>query len=173
MNAAFRASDQVIRVLALVAAVGLVVMMLHICIDVVLRATLSRPIPATVEIVSRYYMIAITFLPLAWVERRNGMVSVEIVDAFLPKPVIRFSDVLVALLAAAIYALLAYTSWQLAMRNYTSGTYVMAMRVPVVVWPTYFILPLGFALASIVTLMRAIRLAASPDPLPETDGERP
>jgi TRAP-type C4-dicarboxylate transport system permease small subunit len=77
----FRAHAQF---LALVGAIGVLLMMLHVGADIASRNIFGRPIPATNEIVSRYYMVLIAFLPLAWVEqRRRSMVSVEVLDSVL------------------------------------------------------------------------------------------
>lgn len=148
-------ADRVGRILALLASVGVVLMMIHICADVVLRAISGRPLPATVEIVSRYYMVLIAFLPLAWVERRNGMVSVELLDWALPPLLIRLSDLIVALIGCAIYLVLTWTTWVTAMKNFHTGTFVVALNQQVPVWQSYFLPPLGFALAAAVVLIRA------------------
>ncbi len=68
--------NRAMNVTAAIAAAGALVMMLHICAEVVSRNLFGAPIPATVEIVSQYYMVVPAFLPLALLERRRGMVSV-------------------------------------------------------------------------------------------------
>ena len=146
--------------LAALASLGVLVMMLHICADIVLRTFFDAPVPATVEIVSRYYMVLIAFLPLAWIEQRNAMVSVEITDAALSPRMLRISDVLVSLLVTCVYAVLAYTTWRMALREWATGTYVLALETRVPVWPTYFLPPLGFGLAAFATLLRAATQAS-------------
>lgn len=148
-------ADRVGSILAALASVGVVLMMLHICGDVVLRAISGRPLPATVEIVSRYYMVLIAFLPLAWVERRNGMVSVELTDWMMSPGAKRLSDLSVALIACGLYLLMTWTTWESAMKNYASGTFVIALNSKISVWPSYFLPPIGFGLAALVTLIRA------------------
>lgn len=163
MAAFARLTSRAMNLTAVVAALGALVMMVHICAEVVLRTFFSAPIPATVEIVSRYYMVVLAFLPIAWLERRRGMVSVEAIDFLLSPAVKRGWDVVVALVSAVIYAGLAYTTWLMALKNYATGTFVMALDWVVPVWPTYFVPPLGFALAVLVTLLRAIVIAGSDD----------
>ena len=136
-------------------------MMLHVCADVALRVVGGRPIPATVEIVSHYYMVLIAFLPLAWVERRDGMISIAIIEPLLPRSVLRVSDVLVALLVATVYALLAWITFQSALRSYASGTFVIVLSERLATWPSYFLPPAGFALAMIASLARAVERAVN------------
>lgn len=158
-----RGVDLSMNVLATLASAGVLIMMVHVCADVIWRQVSGGPLPATVEIVSRYYMVLIAFLPLAWVERRGGMVSVELLDGFLPRPMIISSDVLVCLIAAVIYVTLAYASWGIAIRNYNTGTFVMALQYAFPVWPTYFLAPLGFALAAVVVTLRGFFMATGRD----------
>lgn len=158
MTVLARLTNRAMNLTAAIAALGALVMMAHICAEVVLRTFFDAPIPATVEIVSRYYMVILAFLPIAWLERRRGMVSVEVIEFLLTPRVIRGWDVAVALVSAVIYAGLAYTTWLLALKNYSSGTFVMALEVAVPVWQTYFLPPLGFGLAVLVTLARAITI---------------
>lgn len=156
-------TNRAMNATAVLASLGALVMMVHICAEVVSRNLFGAPIPATVEIVSQYYMVLLAFLPIAWLERRGGMVSVEAIDFLLSPGVRRWSDVAVALVSAVIYAGLAYTTWLVALKNHATGTFVTALEVAVPTWPTYFLPPLGFALAVLVTLFRAVALASGED----------
>lgn len=149
-----RTADRLAQALALIGAIGLTALLLHVSADVLTRNLLDRPIPATNEIASRYYMVAIAFLPLAWVERRGGMVRVEILDALASPRFMRVSEFLVSLLAAAVYFVLTYVTWVDALKSWRTGTFVDVLGHQIVVWPTSFLPMAGFALAGIVTLLR-------------------
>ena len=144
--------------LALLGAVGVLAMLVHITGYVVMRNLAGAPIPATVEIVSYYYMVAIAFLPLAWVERRGGMISVELLDFMLSPRMRRVSDLLIAALGVVIYAVMAYASWLTAVRNYETGTFVVALQTKIITWPGYFLPPAGFALAAIIVTVRLLQI---------------
>jgi len=158
MKSLTRIADGLIQILVLIASIGVVVMMLHVCADIFARAVMGRSLPATIELVSRYYMVIVTFLPLAWVEKNKGMVSVEVFGDFMSEPVKRISDMFVALFAAVIYAVLTYTAWKTALNNFSTGTFVVALSIPVPVWQGYFLPPLGFGLACFVTIIRFVEL---------------
>lgn len=145
--------------LALLGTLGILLMVVHITLDVVLRSTLSISIPATLELVTRYYLITLALLPLGWVEWRRSMISVEALEGMMGPRLIRISDVLVSLLSAGIYAILAVATWGKAVEQYQIGAYVMSLNVPMPVWPTYFVLPVAFALAALVCLVRLPMLA--------------
>ncbi|MBD3896785.1 TRAP transporter small permease [Halomonas sp. ML-15] len=146
--------------LALLGTLGILLMVVHITLDVLLRSTLSISIPATLELVTRYYLITLALLPLGWVEWRRGMIRVEALEGMMGPTLIRVSDVLVSILSAAIYVVLAVATWDKAMEQYQIGAYVMSLNVPMPVWPTYFVLPAAFALAALVCLVRLPLLAA-------------
>ena len=142
--------------LALVGAIGVVAMLVHITAYVVLRQFSHAPVPATVEIVSYYYMILITFLPIAWAERRGEMISIEIFAPLMTGRVGRINEIFVALVTSGVYAVLTYTTWLVAMREFSARSFVISLSVAIPVWPSYFVLPIGFALAAVVTLYRGL-----------------
>ena len=67
-----------------VAALFVIVMMLHVCADVFSRLVLGRSLHGTIEIVSAYYMVGVIFLPLIEVTREDGHISVELLTRRLP-----------------------------------------------------------------------------------------
>jgi TRAP-type C4-dicarboxylate transport system permease small subunit len=151
-------ADKLSRTLAFVAAIGVLAMMIHVCADILSRVFTGASLPATVEMVSYYYMLLVAFLPLAWVERRGGMISVELLDFMLPPRLRRVSDLLIAALGVVIYAVMAYASWLTAVRNYDTGTFVVALQVKIITWPGYFLPPAGFALAAIIVTVRLLQI---------------
>lgn len=156
MRLLYRLQDGLLALLALIGALAIVALMTHVVTDVVLRNTTNAPIPATYEIVTNYYMIALAFVPLAWVERRGGMVQVEVIEPFLGARAMVWSDRLVALISTVIYGALAWVTWLTAVRNFETGVFVMAQNLAVPTWPAYFLVPLGFGLAALTTLIRMV-----------------
>ncbi|MFY0991699.1 TRAP transporter small permease [Halomonas sp. C05BenzN] len=170
MDALYRLANRAAVGLALLGTLGILLMVIHITLDVLLRATLSVSIPATVELVTRYYLITLALLPLGWVEWRRGMIAVEALEGLMKPWLVRLSDVLVSLLSAAVYAVLAVATWGKAMEQYDIGSYVMSLNFPMPVWPTYFALPAAFALAAVVCVVRLpflARGAAHPSSTPD------
>lgn len=157
-----RAMNAAASGLALVGALAIVAMLVHVTVYVVMRHMLSSPVPATVEIVSRYYMVLIAFLPLAWAERRGDMITITIFENAFPPSGRRFVAIFVALVTIAAYALLTYTTWLVAMREFSAGSFVISLNVALPTWPGYFALPAGFGLAAVVSAYRAARLLARP-----------
>lgn len=159
MRVVGRMTDALLWALAVIGGLGILTLMFHVVIDVIMRNVSNRPVPGTYEIVTNYYMIVLAFVPLAWVERRGGMVSVEVVDSLLPGWALRGTDIFVALFSAVVYGALTWVSWKTAVTNYGTNTFIMANAVRISTWPAFFLLPAGFGLACIVTLMRAVEKA--------------
>lgn len=151
--------DGFLAALAVLGAVATLLLMLHVGADIVMRNVWNAPIPATWEIVTHYYMVALAFIPLAWVEKTGGMVQVEVINGMLSPRMRQVSDVMVAVIAVTIYATLAFVTFQAAMRSTNVGQFVMANQTRVVVWPAYWLPPLGFGLAAISVALRGLRLA--------------
>lgn len=151
-----RIRDGALSLLAVLGGIATIALMLHVTADVALRNTLNKPIPATYEIVTHYYMIALAFIPLAWVERTGAMVQVELIDPFMGPGLTRLSNRLVGLISLVVYAALFWVTAGTALKNFDTGTYVMAQTTRLATWPAYFILPLGFGLAMIVALIRLV-----------------
>ena len=151
-------ADKLSRMLAFVAAIGVLAMMIHVCADILSRVLTGASLPATVEMVAYYYMLLVAFLPLAWVERSGGMISVELLDFMLSPRMRRVSDLLIAALGVVIYAVMAYASWLTAVRNYETGTFVVALQPKIITWPGYFLPPAGFALAAIIVTVRLLQI---------------
>lgn len=160
MNALEKATETMAGWLALFGTLGLAAIVVNVSADIVSRNLFAVAVPATIEMVSRYYMPLVAFLPLAWVERRGEMISVVVFSQHLGPGTLRWMDAFVALLSTGLYALICYATWIDAVKNYESGTFVLSLTTALAIWPAYFILPAGFALATLVCLHRALGLIA-------------
>jgi TRAP-type C4-dicarboxylate transport system permease small subunit len=145
----------VAKTLGYVGALAVVAMMLHISLDVILRNAFRYSMNTVPEIVARYYMTALAFLPLAWLEMRRDMISVELLDFALSSRARRISDVAVMLLASVVYGLLAWTNWGKAMKETRVGTLVEIADYKMAVWHSFYFAPIGFTLAALVCLLLA------------------
>lgn len=145
---------------SILGAVAVVLMLVTIVADVVARQMAGVAVPFTVEVVSRYYMVGVGFLALAWVDRRGEMIRVELLGPIVGG---RLNELFVALLCTAAYAVLAYTTWRVALREWSIGSFVVALDTRLPVWPSYFIPPAAFALAAVLGLLRAVLVALGRD----------
>lgn len=154
MVALTKAASAISRLLALIGAVAVVVMMLHICLDVVLRNIFRISFTSTNAMVARYYMVPLAFLPLAFIELRDQMVSVELIDGLIPHKLLQISDVLVAAISAGIYGTLAWATWGSFVSNWNRGTLIKLGDAEFLTYPSYLFPTLGFALATAACLVK-------------------
>ncbi len=157
------------NIVGVLGALGILVMMLHITVDVLARMILGAPLVGTNEVVSRYYMVAVAFLPLVWVEHRKGMIAVELFDSFLGRRALMLADLLVAAVSLVALSLLCRTSLGEALEAFHKSAFVMAVGTRIPVWPTYFMIPAGCFLAALLVLLRAAMLVLSGRPLAATN----
>lgn len=139
-----------------VGAIAVVAMMLHISLDVALRNLFRISMNTVPEIVARYYMTALAFLPLGWLELRRQMISVELLDFALSDRARRISDAMVMALAAIAYGLLAWTNWDKAISETRVGTLVEIATYKMPVWHSFYFAPVGFTLAALIAALLAV-----------------
>jgi TRAP-type C4-dicarboxylate transport system permease small subunit len=162
MSFIVRFSAGMCRLLSFVGGAAVVLMMLHVTLDVVLLNLFRISMNTTPEIVARYYMVAVAFLPLGWLTVRNQMISVELLDFILPKWVRNLSDFVIALGGVVVYGLLCYATWLKALREMRSRSFVDLVTVELPVWYSHFLVPLGFALATLACALLALVYLSEP-----------
>ena len=147
------------------AAAVIVAMCLHISVAVVCRVVFRVSLPATIEIVSYYYMVIVTFLPLALAQVLNEHVSVDILFEICPewlKPWLqRFADLLTMLVIGVFCAAMVRS----AIRQTASSEYSRTGLFDLPIWPARWIVPLGLAamlLVLIAQLTNALSHKAGP-----------
>ncbi|PWV95774.1 TRAP-type C4-dicarboxylate transport system permease small subunit [Hoeflea marina] len=141
-----------------IAAILVMAMMLHVVLDVVLKYAISNGFPATVEIVSNYYLVGLAFLPLALAEKQNAHISVEVVTSILPLPVQRGLLVLAWILSIITYSVLAHQTFLDALEKQRIGAFIFSQGVRLFTWPCYFMLPIGFGLMVLALVYRLLAL---------------
>jgi len=143
-------------VLWLALGVGLL-MMLHITAEVIGRVVFNRPLEGTTEIVAGYYMVAVVFLPLAWVARRDDHIIVELFTRRLkPRTILRI-DVGVGLLTLAYIAFFPWQTGLKAIEETTAGEVWETASGFVAIWPSRWLLPVSGALMTLYVLLRILR----------------
>lgn len=154
MDRAFRTLT---RGLMLIGGLGITLMMLHITLDVVLKVVWHVPIQGTVEISSYYYMVAIVMLPMALAEYDDEQISVDLLFNHFPGWLKTASLLLNFLATAAMLSVMTWRTGLDAVRAFEVGEVVMGSR-EIIVWPARCMLPLGFGLAAVAAVLRAVML---------------
>lgn len=138
-------------------------MVLHIVADVLLRFLLNQPLAGTIEIVSTWYMVALAFLPLGYVQWRREHLIVEIFTQHFSARAIRFIDGIVYLICVGV--LLVYI-WQVtitAIDKTRLGESAETAWFDISVWPTRWFLPIGLGAMAICMLVQVVRGMQRPE----------
>ena len=136
----------------------LLAMMLQVVVDVFMRSFVGAGFPATADLVSKYYMVAVSVLPLALTEIKRRHIEATIFTQRLTGTPRRAVELLGFVAFAAVLGILLYGSTTEAMRQTQRGAYIEAGTLHFATWPSYWIMPLSFGLALIVMLMRIYQM---------------
>ena len=140
------------QILALLACVLLFAMMTLTFVDVVGRYVFLSPLPAAYEIIS-LIMPALIFCALPVTILREGHVTVDLFDAFIPRAVARVQGVIVNIVSAAALGLVTWRLWVKAMEdwNYEEVTDELLLLI----WPFGAGMAVLCALAALAALANA------------------
>lgn len=131
----------------------LVLMAVHIVADVGARYFLGRPLDGTTEIVSRYYMVALIFLPLAYVQATGRHVEASFFADALPDKAKAALGCLTSVLMLAFAVLLAWQAGIEAARSTAISEKLQTASYFLLTWPGRWIPVLGMALVALQSLV--------------------
>lgn len=143
-----------IKISTYVGLFAVALMMLHISIDVAGKFLLNEPIPATIALVSNYYMVVVAFMAMALAETRNGHITVEVLTELFPMRAQLHLYSWSYLISALVYSLLTVRTWEEAVRAQNTGTFIMEQSTKLLTWPSYYLLPIGCGLMTLVVIYR-------------------
>jgi TRAP-type C4-dicarboxylate transport system permease small subunit len=146
-------------------------MMLHVSVDVAGRYLFNRPLEGTTEIVAAYYMVAVAYLPWAWVASHDR----HIVAGFFKRigtPRFDFWLEIAVKLATAVYlTAFVYQTTLQALGQTKAGEVWLAGTEYIPVWPCRWLLPGSAILMLLHLVLRVLSdIARGPvDPAPEAE----
>ena len=146
-----------------VASVLVLCLIVHVSLDVLMRYAFERPLDATILYVSAFYMVAIAFLPLGVVEENNGHIAVEVLAERLPTSLQSVLLFIATLVTTIVTAFVAVRTGQEALAKYAAGAFSIEAGGKIITWPTYFFLPAGFGLMSLVSAWKLLAMVTGKD----------
>lgn len=142
-----------------VACLVMLLMMAHITLDVGVRYFVNGQIVGTLEWVSFYYMVALVFLSLGYVEYKNENIRVDLFAQMMPKPLQLGLYVFACVLGLIFFGMLFWQSLLDAIRATGRAEEAMS-NFRFYIWPARWALPLGFAAALLAVLANLLRAIA-------------
>ncbi|SLN67126.1 TRAP transporter small permease [Oceanibacterium hippocampi] len=151
-----RACSSLSDIAAFAGGLALVMMMLQITVDVLGKYLFNAPVPATLETVSSYYMVALVFLPLGQVTRQREHIEVELFTQHLSPRKLAGVTALASMIGLIYVGILAWRSMDEAIYmteiRESWGTELWDMQV----WPTRWFVTVGCVLMAFYLLLHAI-----------------
>lgn len=146
-----------------IAGILVLLMVAHVSADVVMRYVIGQPLNATILYVSAFYMVAIAFLPLGLVEQKGSHIAVELLVERFPDKIQTVLLFLAMLLSVVVTAAVTVRTGQEALAKYVTGAYSIEAGGKILIWPTYFYLPVGFGMMTFVTVWKLIAMMTGKD----------
>jgi TRAP-type C4-dicarboxylate transport system permease small subunit len=124
--------------------------------DILSTLVLGQPIHTTHEATQTLMVLAV-FMGLGMVHQNRSHISVDLGYHILPRIGKRLADLLILMLIAGFFGLLAWRGWQAAIRSWNIGEFTSGLvRFPV--WPARFALATGASLAVLCCVLDLLRL---------------
>lgn len=156
---AIRVIDRLTNLFAILGAVGVVMLVLNVVVDVVGRLVFNAPFPGTIEYTTYWWMPTLALFAFAFTEQRQEHIKVTILLDALPPRMRQIVEGVFGLMATALIAALAYYAWHDSMRSYNFQE-VTASSPPVAVWPFRFVAVVAMALLALQSAATTYRYFA-------------
>ena len=153
-------ADWLISLSALIGTLGLITEVVVILIDVIGRF-FGHPLTGAQDI-SQMAMVVLVFGAMAMCDKVGGHISVDLFEMAMPSWLLRTSDTLSALLGAAIFFGIAWTTLESAALSKMLNLATNIIGLPKV-WFQYFVVAAALVTATGM-LLRAISLMLAPRP---------
>ncbi len=135
--------------LGAIGAVLLFLMMTLTFVDVWGRYIFNSPVPGGFEI-TELMMAALIFAGLPLVTLHDEQISVDLIDQFMPKSLLRWRDALVGILSSVMVAVLSHRMWIKAQEQVNYGDETAALNIPVA--PVTYFMSVATALTCVLMI---------------------
>jgi len=149
--------DRLTNALMWVACLAGFLMMMHVTMDVAGRVLFNHPLEGTIEIASGYYMVAVSFLPLAYVSRHEGQIIVELFTRKLSRPRLLRLDAIVNVITIIYVAVFAWHTGVMAVEQTEVGEIWEMGDQFIDIWPSRWLLPISFGMLALYLAARTAR----------------
>jgi TRAP-type C4-dicarboxylate transport system permease small subunit len=146
-----------INLLFWVALIAGFLMMVHVGADVTGRTVFRSPLHGTTEIVSGWYMVAICYLPWAWLTRNDSHIVAGVFEHIGTAWFGYWVEVAVKVFMLVYVGMLGWQTSVRAMQQTRAGEVWEAAGGFIPVWPSRWLLPIAAASMGIYLVLRILR----------------
>lgn len=161
--------DFILSFFAFLGCLTLIAMMLATVIKVVMRVVFNYGIHG-IDQISGIMMVYMTFLGAAWVLRKDGHVTVDILMTIVSAPVRRYMLIISSILSAIVCLVMAYYGYHAIIRSVQRGIMVAAeLEIPRAI--NLVVIPIGCFLLGVEFILRTLRFIRSNNIQPSKPAE--
>jgi TRAP-type C4-dicarboxylate transport system permease small subunit len=146
-----------INLLLWIALIAGFLMMIHVSADVTGRTFFNRPLQGTTEIVSGWYMVAICYLPWAWLTRNDNHIVAGVFERIGTAWFGYWVEILVKVFMLVYVGVFGWQTGLRAIAQTRAGEVWEAAGGFIAVWPSRWLLPVAAGLMGIYLLLRIAR----------------
>jgi TRAP-type C4-dicarboxylate transport system permease small subunit len=166
--------DRTSKVASLLGGLATLAITALITFDVLMRYFLDEP-QLFVDELASFLQVVVVFWGLAYTFQAGGHVRVDLVTAYLPRPLRAWLRVVTLGLGMALLLVMSWVTWLSVQEAWGQGRVSVVMLYPI--WLPMLLIPTGLvlmALAMLALLLRQIRAARGPvDERDEVTGPEP
>jgi TRAP-type C4-dicarboxylate transport system permease small subunit len=156
MRRVMRRLEQLADLFLWLAVAAGIAMMLHVVADFTGRFYFNRPLAGTTEIVSGWYMVAVAFLPWAWIARHDQHIVAGMFQQLGSRRVEHWLEIACKIVTAVFIALFVWQTTREAIAQTRAGEVLQAANMYVPIWPSRWLLPASGALMVAYLALRII-----------------
>ena len=145
-----------INLLLWLALIAGFLMMMHVGIHVTARG-LRQPLMGTDEIVAGWYMVAVCYLPWAWLTRHDNHIVAGVFERIGTAWFGYWLEVAVKIFLLVYVSVFAWQTWIRAVQQTRAGEVWEAAGGFIPIWPSRWVLPIGAGLMGIYLVLRIAR----------------
>ena len=148
------------KIEAVMLAIGVLLMALNTCINVIARFVFGEGLFFSGEI-NRILIILITFAGLGYAARHGRHIRMSAIYDTLPTAARKVLMIIIALITAVVMFMLCYYSTEYILNLQERGRVLPALRIPI--WVIYVWVPIGFAITGVQYVLTAIKNMVAKD----------
>ena len=119
-------------------------MMFHVVAEIIALKVLGKTLFGTIEIVSAYYMVALSYLPFAWIVKNEGHIFVELfTKGFSPRNLLRI-DIFAMAVTILYVGVMAWKTLESAVEQTHIREQAESALGYIAVWPSRWFVVIGF-----------------------------
>ncbi len=161
MEALRRLTEAIAKLFVFLGTLVAIILTFHIGAEVIARFFFNSPIPGTTELVAKYYMVSMVFLPLAYCQLTGQHIRADLLPFFFGSKATHIADLCNDFAVCLVAGFFAWRSTLAAIELTIAGERAQTPYFALLTWPSRWILPLGFgALCLVAGLQTVNRLVA-------------